>query len=213
MRLRCILTTAALSLSVLSLPPSARAQSSSVRGFVTGGADQIPLTGATVAIYRGEELIAGAATDGDGFYFLRRIQAGGYLIRISYVGYRTLEDTLTLSPGEDRIFVAALAKSPRWADEIVITAARVDDAVQPAAGFPTTVTARDIELIPAPDVSGDLANLLAAQPAIVTQGDRGGQIYFQGGEPTHNLVLLDGMAIYQPFHLIGYYSYPGRYRK
>ena len=43
-------------------------------------------------------------------------------------------------------------------------------------------------------------------PGVVTTGDQGGQLFIRGGEPTQNLVLLDGMLVYQPFHLVGFYS-------
>jgi TonB-dependent receptor len=42
----------------------------------------------------------GAATDGQGFYTLRRIHEGTYTVRAQYMGYKTDEQTITLSPGE-----------------------------------------------------------------------------------------------------------------
>src|SRR6056297_3425034 len=35
---------------------------------------------------------------------------------------------------------------------------------------------------------------------------RGGQLYIRGGTPTQNLVLVDGMRLFQPFHIVGFYS-------
>jgi hypothetical protein len=69
-----------------------------------------------------------------------------------------------------------------------------------------TIRPDDIERIPAPDVSGDLASYLTTLPGVVTSGDQGGQFFVRGGEPTQNLVLMDGSLVYQPFHLIGFYS-------
>ena len=37
---------------------------------------------------------------------------------------------------------------------------------------------------------------------MVTTGDQGGQLYIRGGAPIQNLVLLDGMIIYNPFILL-----------
>ena len=64
----------------------------------------------------------------------------------------------------------------------------------------------DIDRIPGPDVSGELAAYLTAMPGVVVIGDQGGQFYVRGGEPTQNLALLDGMVVYQPFHILSYYS-------
>ena len=43
-------------------------------------------------------------------------------------------------------------------------------------------------------------------PGVVSTGDRGGQLFIRGGEPTQNEVLLDGIPLYQPFHVLGFYS-------
>jgi hypothetical protein len=55
-------------------------------------------------------------------------------------------------------------------------------------------------------VSADLVNYLTTLPGIVTVGDRGGKLFVRGGEPWQNLVLLDGMWVYQPFHVLGFFS-------
>jgi len=49
-------------------------------------------------------------------------------------------------------------------------------------------------------------NYLTTLPGVVTTGDRGGQLFIRGGEPSQNEVLLDGIPVFQPFHLLGFYS-------
>ena len=63
-----------------------------------------------------------------------------------------------------------------------------------------------LERVPMPDVSSDLMAYLLTMPGVVTVGDRGGQLFVRGGTPTQNLVLIDGMRIYQPAHIVGFYS-------
>ncbi|MCH8276777.1 MAG: Plug domain-containing protein, partial [Bacteroidetes bacterium] len=43
-------------------------------------------------------------------------------------------------------------------------------------------------------------------PGVVSLGDRGGQLFIRGGTPSQNLVLLDGVLIYQPLHILGFFS-------
>ena len=31
-------------------------------------------------------------------------------------------------------------------------------------------------------------------------------MFIRGGEPTQNLVMLDGMQVFQPFHIVGFFS-------
>ena len=59
-----------------------------------------------------------------------------------------------------------------------------------------------------PAVGGepDLAQYLQVLPGVIFTGDQGGQLYIRGGAPVHNLTLLDGMVIYNPFHSIGFFS-------
>src|SRR5690606_35192440 len=54
--------------------------------------------------------------------------------------------------------------------------------------------------------SGDLATYLQTLPGVVTTGDRGGQLFVRGGTPAENLALVDGIPIYQPFHILGFFS-------
>ena len=43
-------------------------------------------------------------------------------------------------------------------------------------------------------------------PGVVGAGDRGGQLFIRGGTPSENLVLMDGMLVYQPFLVTGFFS-------
>ena len=64
----------------------------------------------------------------------------------------------------------------------------------------------DIERIPLPGISPDLASYLTQLPSVVSSGDRGGLLFIRGGSPPENGVYLDGMLLYQPFHILGFYS-------
>ena len=47
---------------------------------------------------------------------------------------------------------------------------------------------------------------LQTTPGVVGTGDRGGQLFIRGGTPSENMALMDGMLIYQPFHITGFFS-------
>ena len=196
-----------LALALVAGP--ALAQSSGLRGFVTGADDSQPLIGATVlAVEIGRDGGAvgeprGAATDTDGLYVIPRLDAGRYLVRTSYVGYATTVDTLQLEGGIRSYDVALRSAAEGF--EVVVESERSTGGARVTAGV-QAIDPRDIDLVPAPDVSGDLANYLTTTPGVVTTGDRGGQLFVRGGEPSQNLVLIDGMALYQPFHVLGFYS-------
>ncbi len=181
-----------------------RAQTATVRGFVTDDADGQPLQGVNVVLSSGDDLL-GAVSTPDGVYLISGVPPGEYVLQASFIGFDTYSDTLELAPGESRHVDIVMREQETEVGEIVVESEREAGAARVTAGQ-QRVRPEDIELIPSPSVSGDLVNYLSAQPGVVSMGDRGGQMFIRGGEPSHNLTLLDGMPVYQPFHLLGFYS-------
>ena len=177
-----------------------------LRGFITDRADGQPLPGANVAVQNldaAQQPIRGAVSDKDGFYQVNQLVPGRYSVRISFVGYTAYTDTLTLGLDTFVTLSVELAPAEETLDEVVVQAE--GGATKVEAGL-QTVRPKDLERIPTPDASGDLATYLQSLPGVVSLGDRGGQLFIRGGTPSQNLVLLDGLLIYQPFHIIGFFS-------
>ena len=176
-----------------------------VRGFVADAASGRPLPGANVALTPLDSAAAaprGAAADPDGLYEIAAVAAGRYALRATFVGYAPHRDTLAL--GAAAVVSLDLALAP---------AAGLGEVRVEAAGGAAAVTAglqrirpRDIARVPTPDPSGDLASYVQSLPSVVAVGDRGGGLYVRGGTPPQNLVLMDGALVYQPFHIVGFFS-------
>ncbi|MFQ5569103.1 MAG: carboxypeptidase regulatory-like domain-containing protein [Rhodothermales bacterium] len=181
------------------------AQTASVRGFVTQAANGEPLPGANVAVENAAGFRFGAVTNTDGFYAVPGLAPGRYVVRASFVGYQTLVDTLLLAPREVRSLNITLDVTEEALDEVVVEAEQEGRAADVTAGL-QTIQPFDIEQVPGPDLSNDFATYLTTLPGVVTIGDQGGRFFIRGGEPSQNLVLLDGMLIYQPFHILSFYS-------
>ncbi len=184
---------------------AARAQTATVRAFVTDTADRKPLQGVNVVLRDAAGVVAGAATDGDGYAVLTRLPPGRYALRATFVGYAAHEDTLALAAGAVETLRLALTAGEAELDEVLVAAERATGATAITAGL-ETVRPADIERVPMLGVSGDLAAYLHTTPGAVSSGDRGGQLFLRGGEATQNLVFLDGIPVYQPFHILGFYS-------
>ncbi len=219
-RLRTLARAMFLCLCVLG-SSRVSAQTASVRGFVTSADDGESLQGVNIVIDDMSGGVRGIATNRDGFFLISRIAPGRQVLRASYTGFVTVVDTLQVKSGDRIVLSIALETGELEMDEIAVEAER-----EGGAGM-QTVRARDIERIPTLDVSGDLVSYLSTVPSVVLMGDRGGQVFIRGGEPTQNMILLDGIDIFQPFHVLGFYSafpseivsrvdlyaggYPGRY--
>ncbi|MEM6647239.1 MAG: TonB-dependent receptor [Bacteroidota bacterium] len=192
------------SLLVLALPCSAWAQSGTIRGIVTDASDGQAMQGVNVLVLDGETLVTGVASNRDGFYTIPSVPVGTYTLRATFIGYRPFEVTVAIDAGEVVTQAVALSPDEALLDEVVVEAQQ-SGATRVTAGQ-QTISPADIQALPAPDVTGDLVNYLTTLPGVVSTGDRGGQLFIRGGEPTQNLVLLDGMVVYQPFHVVGFYS-------
>ena len=175
-----------------------------VRGFVTDAASGIPLPGTNVALHRlgdPEAVLRGAVTDGQGFYEVSGLQVGTYVARATFVGYTPRVDTLDVRGVET--WSVALDPDSEALDEVVVQA---EGGAADVRGGLQRIRPADVARIPAPDVSGDLASYLQSLPGVVAIGDRGGGLYVRGGTTSQNLVLVDGAPIYQPFHVVGFFS-------
>lgn len=180
-------------------------QNARLGGFVTDARDGSPLELVNVVLRNDAGDVFGAATDRDGAYLISRIPPAVYRLTASFIGYVTYVDTLDLRHGENRTLNIQLQPDESQLDEVVVESERTSGAARVTAGQ-QTIRPADIELVPTPGLSADLVGYLTTLPGVVSTGDRGGQLFIRGGEPTQNLVLFDGMLLYQPFHLLGFYS-------
>ncbi|WP_105012959.1 TonB-dependent receptor [Salinibacter sp. 10B] len=198
---------ASLLLGGLASCPSASAQAVALRGFVVDAETGQPLPGAHVVVrsLTTDASPQGTVADNNGYYHFAGLSPDRYTLRATFVGYRPIRDTLQLSGPEDPVTrTFELSPTEQALGEIVVTDAAGGATTQEAGR--QRVAPADVGRIPTPSVSGDLASYLQSLPGVVSVGDRGGQLYVRGGTPDQNLVLMDGMQVYRPFHIIGFYS-------
>ncbi|MEQ9103375.1 MAG: TonB-dependent receptor [Rhodothermales bacterium] len=188
-------------LLVLTTPVAA--QTLPIDGIIRDASTGTTLPGATVQVFSGADRVAGTIADRDGHYVLHVSGPGAYRLRASFVGYRPVEQTVVVT-GAGLSVDLALSPSSTELQELV-----VESVAGRGGGYDAGVTSirpRDLASVPMPDVTYDLAGYLQTRPGVVTTGDRGGQLFVRGGTPTQNLVLVDGIPIFQPFHIVGFYS-------
>jgi iron complex outermembrane receptor protein len=138
-----------------------------ITGKITDGADGKPLPGATVRA--GE--IRGTATDKQGNFSLKDIAENIAELQVSYVGYQSVK--LALETGSRSIEIK-LDKSTYQADEVIVSATRVNDKTGMAY---TNVSAEAIEK---QNLGQDLPVLLNFTPSLVSTSDAGAGIGYTG---------------------------------
>lgn len=188
-----------------SLVLESQAQTATLRGFVYEAANGEALQSVNVVVEDATGTPFGAATNNDGLYVVSGLIPGRYILRVSFIGFKAYSDTLQLAVREVRRVDVALEETEEELGEVVVEAEQDGQAANLTGGL-QTIQPYDIEKVPSPDLSGDFATYLTTLPGVVVIGDQGGQFYIRGGEPSQNLVLLDGMLVYQPFHVLSFFS-------
>jgi hypothetical protein len=185
-------------------PSTARGQDASVQGIVLDEGTTQPLQGVEVLLERADGTIRSTLTNRHGLFQVTRIPPGVYRLRMTLVGYARHEETVELESGEVRTVNRRLSVAPVELEAIGVRA-QGPGAVRRELGG-QTILVEQLAQIPTPAASGDLMSYLQTQPGVVGSGDRGGQLFIRGGTPSENLVLMDGMLVYQPFHITGIFS-------
>ncbi|MGE5383720.1 MAG: TonB-dependent receptor [Omnitrophica WOR_2 bacterium] len=189
-------------ISLLFITLSLSAQDGVIRGFVYEKETGEPVIFTNVYLYHTNY---GAATDVNGYFTISKIPAGNYRLMVTYMGYDTVNEPVSIKKGQVITKKLFLNKSSFNLQEVQITAEH-EEAQSDTRTSVIKITPKQISRIPTIGGQPDLAQYLQVLPGVVFTGDQGGQLYIRGGAPIQNKVLLDGMIIYNPFHSIGLFS-------
>jgi hypothetical protein len=144
----------------------------------------------------------GTATNEYGFFSLT-LPDGIFQVSISYLGYQSSQMQLTLK--SDKHLEIALSPSLNLAAEVIVTSSGNENYTSPLSGIHHLGT---VMLHQAPALGGeaDVQRLTMLLPGVSSGADGFGGISVRGGNIDQNLVLLDGVPIYNSSHLLGLYS-------
>jgi len=180
----------------------AMAQYGNVRGFIYEEASGEPVIFTNVYL-RGTS--KGASTDVNGYFSITQIEPGSYMLMVTYLGYDTLKKDVSVKAGEIETLKLFLKKSSIQMATVEISAEKQEAKTNVQISV-IKATPKEIKQIPTIGGVADLAQYLQVLPGVIFTGDQGGQLYIRGGSPVQNMLLLDGMVIYNPFHSIGLFS-------
>ena len=189
-------------LILVSLQVPLLAQSTGrISGYLRDAATGEPLQYANVVLI---DTDLGSATNVHGFYVIVGIPPGDYTLKVMMLGYESLEREVSLAPGGDLRLDAELSVEALVAEQIVVTADRVrfEEMVEASR---VNLTLREIKTTPA-FVEADLFRTLQLMPGVQSASDFSSALVVRGGSPDENLILLDGIEVYNPYHLGGIFS-------
>lgn len=194
--------TISLLIFFLTVSITVFSQQGTVRGFVYDKENGEPAMFTSVYLYK---TTYGAATDVNGYFTITKIPDGNYTIVVTFLGYDTLRENITISNNTLITKKFFITKAAYILGGVSISAEHTEQRSETRTSV-VKVTPKQIKQIPAIGGQADLAQYLQVLPGVVFTGDQGGQLYIRGGAPIQNKVQLDGMVIYNPFHSIGLFS-------
>ncbi len=169
-----------------------------VHGYVRDRETGEPLVGAVVY---DSVLQQGNLTNAYGFYSLR-LPKGKRHVKVSYLGYHSFSGLLDLRSEMELDF--DLEQSLLLEPVVIVDTSSSDLLLQEV--WHENLYRPDLNVLPALGGERDLFRLVYLQAGVQTGADGFGGMSVHGGGVDQNLVLLDGVPVYNPSHMVGLFS-------
>jgi len=184
-----------------ALLPLVPADAGTLRGFVRGRADGEAMAYVQVTVLGTGR---GDVSDEHGYFVIPGVPAGVCTVRATMVGYRPVEVTVQVPERGTVTLNFELERETIPLPAVVKTAERerFEREVLPSA---VRFSPQEIRAVPAV-VEPDVFRSLQLLPGVVARTDFSSALYVRGGNPSENLVLLDGVRIYNLYHVGGVFS-------
>ncbi|MCA9736916.1 MAG: TonB-dependent receptor [Gemmatimonadetes bacterium] len=191
------------------LPGGASAQLATLQGRVVD-AEGAAVFAAAVQLFRpGEEApFRTTETDRVGYYRLEDLPAGRYDLRAGRLGFTLTTRPLEIRAGAVQTVDLELQQAALELEGISVDVersrerARFEDRVGLTS---QELSGADLEAIPGVAESDPL-RAVEVLPGVVSTSDFSSAFNVRGGSADQNLILLDGLPIFNPFHLGGLFS-------
>ena len=172
-----------------------------IKGFVTDSATGETIPYATIQILNTK---IGIYTNVNGFYLLQNIPFGTHTLQVSAVGYEKYSRTIQIRKEEPILVNVILSPTPIELQPVTKTADRLKEVYETNISV-QAITPDELRLVPVA-IEKDIFRVMKIIPGISKTSDVTSQFYVRGGGGDQNLILLDNMMLYNPFHALGLFS-------
>jgi hypothetical protein len=175
-------------------------ESFKVNGSITDSLTHEPLIGATVYL---QNESTGTLSDTNGKYSIR-VKKGEHILQFSYVGYQIKK--IHLSVRDHFTLNVLLTPKVTETSEVIITARNPVENTESARTGLVELTGKEIRKLPTLMGEPDLIRALQYSPGMQSANDGNSGFYVRGGNVDQNLILLDNAVVYNPSHVLGFFS-------
>ena len=186
---------------VVSLTFLSAQSTSSINGFIRNDVNGEPISYANVFI---SNTSLGAATNRDGYFVISDIPSGIHEVNVSMIGYAVHKETIDLTETSSIRIEVRMKEQVIEGSEVLVTAER-QKFERSIESSQISLDIREINSAPA-FIEPDVFRTLQMLPGVQTTSDFSSALYVRGSTPDQNLIMLDGIVVYNPYHLGGIFS-------
>jgi hypothetical protein len=160
------------------------------------------LIGASIVI---ESLKIGVITNAYGYYAIN-IPAGKYKVIYTYIGYTTITRDIDITNADAKLNIE-LTEDKRELNEVVISSDKPDSKnIEQNKMSVVKMEMKEVKKIPLLMGEVDIIKVIQLLPGIQSAGDGNTLFVVRGGNVDHNLIQLDEAVVYNPSHVVGFFS-------
>ena len=169
-----------------------------ISGYVEEAETGEKLIGATIYDEKSKK---GTISNDYGFFSLT-IPVDSIKIRVSYIGYvtQTYEDQPNVDINKN------FALSDQMLQEVEILSSKEELVHQKSEMSTVDLSMDKVRALPALLGENDVMKTIQLLPGVQTGSEGTSGLYVRGGGPDQNLILLDGVPVYNASHLFGFFS-------
>ncbi len=157
------------------------------------------LIGATIRV--ADNAALGTTTNEYGFYSLT-LPTGNYKLLVDYAGFQ--EQEIYVTPDKHTGMDVAMPAQETQLKEVTVSS-KANTITSAQTGM-DKLDIKDINMIPVLFGEKDVLKTIQLLPGVQSAGDGSSGFYVRGGAADQNLILLDDALVYNPSHLLGFFS-------
>ena len=170
-----------------------------ISGYVTDGASSETLIGVNILESRQHQ---GTTTNPYGFYSIT-LPEGETQLSFSYLGFSTQRYPITLC--KDTVLNIRLQDS-NLLPEVVVLSNKAEAGITATQMGSIEIPMAQIKHTPAILGEADIMKTIQLMPGVQAGIEGSAGLYVRGGGPDQNLIMLDGVPVYNVDHLFGFFS-------
>ncbi|MCA6436657.1 MAG: TonB-dependent receptor [Bacteroidetes bacterium] len=179
---------------------AANAQKYTLSGYLKDSLTNEFLIGATVQV---ENSKIGVSSNAYGFYSLT-VDKGRCVLSVNYISYE--QKRITIDVASNLTLDISLKEKVTSLNEVVVSSTKKDQKIISTDMSVEKISAKEIKQIPMVLGEADVIKAIQLLPGVSAPNEGSGGFNVRGGSADQNLILLDEAIVYNPSHLLGFFS-------